>query len=106
MTGSDVPDGVGVAAFSGTLDGYCRQMAIRWSRIHAELGLPPAPLTHDMVTQAVDQRIRENEDLDWKKELAWKKQALPPEIKEEKKQEFAKDVAAMANTRTDRLRGR
>lgn len=74
-------------------------MAIMWSRIHVELGLSPRPLTHDMVVQAVTQHVRENEDLDWKKDLAWKKKDLPPDVKEEKKQEFAKDVAAMANTR-------
>lgn len=66
-------------------------MAIMWSRIHAELGLSPTPLTHDMVVQAIAQRVRENADLDWK-------QALPPDV-EKKKWEFAKDVAAMANTR-------
>jgi hypothetical protein len=74
-------------------------MAIMWSRIHAELGLSPTPLTHDMVVQAIAQRVRENEDLDWKKDLAWKRQDMPAKVKEEKKQEFAKDVAAMANTR-------
>lgn len=73
-------------------------MAIMWSRIHVELGLSPTPLTHDMVTQAVTQRVRENEDLDWKLDLAWKKD-LPAEVKAKKKAEFAKDVAAMANTR-------
>lgn len=62
-----------------------------WSRIHAELGLLPAELTHDMVVKAVDQRVRENTDLDWK-------QALPP-ADEKKRKEFAKDIAAMANTR-------
>src|ERR1700730_2132079 len=74
-------------------------MAITWSRIHAELGLPPRPLSHDMVAQAVTQHMRENDDLDWKQDLAWKKQDLPPEEKEKKKREFAKDVAAMANSR-------
>lgn len=73
-------------------------MAIMWSRIHVELGLSPTPLTHDMVTQAVTQRVRENEDLDWKQDLAWKRD-LPAEVKAKKKAEFAKDVAAMANTR-------
>jgi hypothetical protein len=74
-------------------------MPITWSRIHAELGLSPTPLTHDMVAQAITQRVRENEDLDWKKDLAWKKKDLPPKVVEQKKWEFAKDVAAMANTR-------
>lgn len=74
-------------------------MAINWSRIHAELGLPPRPLSYDMVTRAVAERLRENDDLDWKKDLAWKQKDLSPEDKEKKKREFAKDVAAMANTR-------
>ncbi|RAS59217.1 putative DNA-binding protein [Lentzea atacamensis] len=73
-------------------------MALMWSRIHAELGLSPQPLTYAMVEQAIAQGVRENEDLDWKRDLAWKKD-LPPDAKEKKKREFAKDVAAMANTR-------
>ncbi|MCP2099928.1 MULTISPECIES: helix-turn-helix domain-containing protein [Actinosynnema] len=62
-----------------------------WYRIHAELGLSPTPLTYDMLVRAVDERMGEAEDLDWKREL-------PPEV-EKKQWEFAKDVAAMANTR-------
>ncbi|MGQ0842117.1 AlbA family DNA-binding domain-containing protein [Actinokineospora sp.] len=73
-------------------------MAIMWSRLHAELGLSPQPLTYGMVEQAVAQGVRESEDLDWKRDLAWKKD-LPPDVKEKKKWEFAKDAAAMANTR-------
>ncbi|MGW4214998.1 AlbA family DNA-binding domain-containing protein [Lentzea sp. NPDC004789] len=73
-------------------------MATMWSRIHAELGLSPQPLTYAMVEQAIAQGVRENEDLDWKGDLAWRKD-LPPDVKEKKKREFAKDVAAMANTR-------
>ncbi|MGW6936869.1 AlbA family DNA-binding domain-containing protein [Lentzea sp. NPDC054927] len=74
-------------------------MSIMWSRIHTELGRSPTPLTHDMVVQAIAQRVRENEDLDWKRDLAWKQKNLPPKVVEQKKWEFAKDVAAMANTR-------
>lgn len=44
-----------------------------------------------MVVQAVEAGVAEADDLDWK-------QALPPEV-EKKRLEFAKDVAAMANTR-------
>ncbi len=66
-------------------------MPIRWSRIHVELGLGPAALTYDMVRRAVQAGIAEAEDLDWK-------QALIPPV-EKKWWEFAKDVAAMANTR-------
>ncbi|MDQ3577008.1 MAG: ATP-binding protein [Actinomycetota bacterium] len=66
-------------------------MPIMWSRLHAELGLSPTPLTHAMVVQAVEAGMAEADDLDWK-------QALPPEV-EKKRLEFAKDIAAMANTR-------
>lgn len=66
-------------------------MPIMWSRLHAELGLSPTPLTHAMVVRAVDAGMAETDDLDWK-------QALPPEV-EKKRLEFAKDIAAMANTR-------
>jgi hypothetical protein len=48
-------------------------------------------LTFAMVADAVDQGVREADDLDWK-------QALPVDV-EKKLKEFAKDVAAMANTR-------
>lgn len=74
-------------------------MAIMWSRIHAELGLSPRPLTHDMVVQAIALRVRESEDLDWKQGFAWKAEGLPTDVKEKKRWEFAKDVATMANTR-------
>lgn len=66
-------------------------MPIRWSRIHAELGLAPVPLTFEMVAQAVEVRMAEAEDLDWK-------QAFPPPGAEKKWWDAAKDVAAMANT--------
>ncbi|MBN6040051.1 ATP-binding protein [Amycolatopsis sp. 195334CR] len=65
-------------------------MPIMWSRIHAELGVSPTPLTHDMVIRAIAVEMAETDDLDWK-------QALPPEV-EKKRLEVAKDVAAMANT--------
>lgn len=66
-------------------------MPIRWSRIHAALGLTPQDLTYDLLSQAVEQGVAEADDLDWK-------QALPP--KDEKKlREFAKDVASFANSR-------
>lgn len=64
---------------------------MRWSRIHAELGFTPAELTFDMIVNAVEQRMAETEDLDWK-------QALPVADVDRKLKEFAKDVAAMANT--------
>ncbi|MFK0244594.1 helix-turn-helix domain-containing protein [Amycolatopsis azurea] len=66
-------------------------MPIMWSRIHAELGISPVPLTHELVMRAIEAGMAESEDLDWK-------QALPPDV-DKKRWEFAKDVAAMANTR-------
>lgn len=66
-------------------------MPIMWSRIHAELGLSPTPLTHAVVVRAVESGMAEADDLDWK-------QALPPEV-EKKRLDVAKDVAALANTR-------
>lgn len=62
-----------------------------WSRVHAELGVTPTPLTHDMVVRAIDAGMTEAVDLDWK-------QALPADV-EKKRWEFAKDVAMLANTR-------
>ncbi|GAA3832447.1 hypothetical protein GCM10022226_62090 [Sphaerisporangium flaviroseum] len=66
-------------------------MPVLWSGIHAALGEPPGELTFAMVKAAVDQRITETEDLDWK--------GILPTKEEESLHEFAKDVAAMANTR-------
>ncbi|WP_367127863.1 helix-turn-helix domain-containing protein [Saccharothrix sp. HUAS TT1] len=66
-------------------------MPIKSSRIHVELGLGPVPLSFEMVAQAVQARMAEAEDLDWK-------QAFPPPGVEKKWWDAAKDVAAMANT--------
>ena len=66
-------------------------MTLRWSRIHAKLGESPGELTFAHIEAAVAQNMTEEDDLDWKKTLP---------CKEEKcLEEFAKDVAAMANTR-------
>lgn len=66
-------------------------MPAHWSRIHAALGLKPTELTYKHILDAVDQSIAETDDLDFK-------QALPPS-EDRKLTEFAKDIAAMANTR-------
>jgi schlafen family protein len=55
------------------------------------LALAPGELTYQNMRDAVTQSIEETEDLDFK-------QALPPRD-DRKLREFAKDVAAMANTR-------
>ncbi|WP_439659413.1 AlbA family DNA-binding domain-containing protein [Lentzea sp. HUAS TT2] len=76
---------------SGGRGSYRRTMTAKWSRIHAELGLAPSDLTFDAVSRAVQEGVREADDLDWK-------QGLPVDV-EKKRKEFAKDVAAMANSR-------
>lgn len=62
---------------------------IRWTAIHEKLGETPRDLDHDLITAAVAQHLPETDNLDWKRELPSKDGAS----------EFAKDVAAMANTR-------
>ncbi|MFK4799324.1 helix-turn-helix domain-containing protein [Streptomyces sp. MPA0124] len=64
-----------------------------WTRLHAYLGHPPGPVTYEMVAEAVQRKLGESDDLDWK-------EALPPASPVPGQwNEFAKDVAAMANTR-------
>ncbi|ELS59010.1 AlbA family DNA-binding domain-containing protein [Streptomyces viridochromogenes] len=68
-------------------------MARSWTRLHEHLGHPPGPLTYDMVAAAVADKLPESDDLDWKEPLPGF--ARTPGVWNE----FAKDVAAMANTR-------
>ncbi|MEU9405149.1 ATP-binding protein [Streptomyces sp. NPDC048281] len=68
-------------------------MARSWTRLHEFLGRPPGPVTYEMVTEAVQRKLGESDDLDWKEFLP-----APSPVKGEWN-EFAKDVAAMANTR-------
>ncbi|MFF0386941.1 helix-turn-helix domain-containing protein [Streptomyces sp. NPDC004286] len=67
-------------------------MARSWTRLHEHLGVPPGPLTFDMVAKAAADRLAESDDLDWKEH-----HPQPP--REGRWNELAKDVAAMANTR-------
>lgn len=67
-------------------------MARSWTRLHAHLGAPPGAITFDMVQKAVADRLDETDDLDWK-------EALPQPPQDGRWNEFAKDVAAMANSR-------
>lgn len=67
-------------------------MARTWTRLHEHLGCPPGPLTFDMVRQAAADNLEESDDLDWK-------EMLPQPPRDGRWNEFAKDVAAMANTR-------
>ena len=59
-----------------------------FTSLHRALGRPPSPLTFDFITDAIESGVTERADLDWK-------QALPGKGDTD---EFAKDVAAMANT--------
>ncbi|WP_093841640.1 AlbA family DNA-binding domain-containing protein [Streptomyces aidingensis] len=68
-------------------------MARTWTRLHEHLGRSPGKIVYEMVEQAVGNLLEESDDLDWKEELP----AFIPV--RGKWNEFAKDVAAMANTR-------
>lgn len=57
--------------------------------LHRILGLPPSPLTDEIIDQAVAAAVMETDDLDWKSEL--------PPAKGLKEGDYPKDVAAMAN---------
>jgi hypothetical protein len=57
--------------------------------LHRLLGQPPGPLTDAMIDAAVEQRISESQDLDWKT-------VLPPQ-REFKQSDHVKDIAAFAN---------
>ncbi|OIK08047.1 hypothetical protein BIV23_00825 [Streptomyces monashensis] len=59
-----------------------------YTSLHRALGLPAGPVTEEMIAAAVIAQVAEAEDLDWK--------ATVDEVKDGR--EFAKDVAAMANT--------
>lgn len=61
-----------------------------FTALHRALGLPPGPLTIEMLDAAVETGVREMADLDWKKKL------LP--AKNLAQSDFPKDVAAMANS--------
>lgn len=63
-----------------------------WTHLHEHLGCPPGPVDFAMVQQCVADQLAEADDLDWK-------EALPNGQDPRAAGEFAKDVAAMANTR-------
>jgi Putative DNA-binding domain len=63
-----------------------------WSRLHEHLGSPPGPVDFSMVRRCADDGLVEADDLDWKEKLPNQQDPRTPA-------EFAKDVAAMANTR-------
>lgn len=59
--------------------------------IHRELGLPPGELTLEILQQAIDSRVEETADLDWKRSIYDRRKPGWDE-------EAAKDIAAMANS--------
>lgn len=63
-----------------------------FTAIHRELGREPGGLTHELLDDAVTAGVRETDDLDWKLELPTA--SRNPGWQDE----FAKDVAAMANS--------
>lgn len=58
--------------------------------LHRALGLPPSPLTDEILNAAVGAGAVETDDLDWKSEL--------PPIKNLSQTDVPKDIAAMANS--------
>ncbi|WP_426996298.1 AlbA family DNA-binding domain-containing protein [Pseudarthrobacter sp. N5] len=58
--------------------------------LHRALGLQPSALTYAMLPSAIEQRVTEKGDLDWKEKL-------PDSRNPKANEEFAKDVAAMVN---------
>lgn len=62
----------------------------RFSAIHRALGLEPCAIVWGLIAQAVDARVPEQADLDWKRERH--------DSKTNWHEEFAKDIAAMANS--------
>ncbi len=63
---------------------------LRFTAIHRALGVEPCPLDWALVEQAVAAGVAEQTDLDWKRERY--------DTKPNWHEEFAKDVAAMANS--------
>lgn len=61
-----------------------------FTALHRALGLPPGPLTDEMLEAAVTAGVSETDDLDWKGEL--------PPTKGLPQTDFPKDIAAMANS--------
>lgn len=61
-----------------------------WSAIHQYLGMPPGPVTNEMIDSIVTDQLTESADLDFKSQL--------PPSKGLNTTDFPKDLAAMANS--------
>lgn len=70
--------------------------SVVWTSLHMALGASDDRLTIDLVQQACAEHIPESASLDWKRD--WPLTGAMTEQKQAKQQEFAKDIAAMANT--------
>lgn len=64
--------------------------AMEFTALHRLLGRQAGPLTDDMLDAAIEQGIRETDDLDWKSAL--------PKAKDLSQSDVVKDIAAMANS--------
>ena len=60
-----------------------------FTALHRVLGLPPGPITDEMLDEAVSAGVAETDDLDWKSEL--------PPTSNLSSTDVPKDIAAMAN---------
>jgi hypothetical protein len=63
---------------------------MQFTPIHRLLGRAPAPLSDEMIDEAINQSIAETDDLDWKSKL--------PPAKGMAETDYPKDIAAMANS--------
>jgi predicted HTH transcriptional regulator len=63
---------------------------MQFTPLHRLLGRAPAPLSDEMIDEAVSQGIAETDDLDWK----FKR----PPAKGKTETDYPKDIAAMANS--------
>lgn len=63
---------------------------MEFTALHRLLGRQPGPLTDDMLDAAIEQGIRETDDLGWKSAL--------PKAKDLSHSDVVKDIAAMANS--------
>jgi hypothetical protein len=63
---------------------------MQFTPLHRLLGRAPAPLSVEMIDEAIRQAIAETDDLDWKSKL--------PAAKRMAETDYPKDIAAMANS--------
>ncbi len=63
---------------------------VSFTALHRSLGLPPGPLTDEILDAAITAGVVETDDLDWKSEL--------PPVKGLPQTDFPKDIASMANS--------